>query len=83
MEMIYWYVLFAVTTSFACMYELYIPVMQILEVKEPKNSVVENKWIAYFSFFLFSLLFAPLLLPSCIIPSIGTRFREALLTSLS
>jgi hypothetical protein len=83
MEVIYWYILFAVTTSFASMYELFIPVMQMLEVKEPNNNVIEYKWIAYASFFLFSVLMAPLILPSCIIPSIGNRFREALLVSLS
>jgi hypothetical protein len=83
MDVIYWYVLFAVTTSFASMYELFVPVIQILEVKEPKHNMVEYKWLTYTTFFLFSILMAPLILPACIVPSMGVRFREALLTSLS
>jgi hypothetical protein len=83
MEVIYWYILFAVTTTATSLYELYIPVMRILEDKSPKSNMIEYKWITYVTFTLFSLLFAPIILPSCIIPSFGDRFRKALLTSLS
>jgi hypothetical protein len=83
MEIVMWYTLFAVTTSLASMYELIIPVMQILENKEPNNNVVEYKWVAYITFFLATVLTAPVILPSCVIPSLGERFRASLLNSLS
>jgi hypothetical protein len=83
MEVIYWYILFAITTSATAMYELYVPVMQTLKKNNPDNNIIQYKWITYFTFFMFSTLLAPLMLPACIIPSFGDRFRKALLNSLS
>lgn len=82
MEIVFWYLLFSMTTSFAAMYELIIPVMHVLEKEDPKNSVVENKIIAYITFFLFGMLAAPLIVFSTIIPPFGTRFRNSLLKAL-
>ena len=79
---IFWYALFALTTSCASLYELIIPVMKALEKKEPSNNVVENKILAYITFFLFGTLAAPLLIFSTIIPSFSDRFRNALLGAL-
>lgn len=78
-----WYFLFAVTTSFASMYELYVPVISELEALYPKNNIVEYKWVSYFTFFTFTLIFAPLVLPACLVPSVGEKFKAALLQSLS
>jgi hypothetical protein len=64
------------------MYELIIPVMKALEKREPSNSLIENKILAYITFFLFGTLVAPLLLFSTIIPSFSDRFRIALLGAL-
>jgi hypothetical protein len=83
MEMIVlWYALFAATTSFASLYELIIPVMMSLEKVEPDNPLVENKIIAYITFFLFGLAAAPLLIFSTIVPSFAARFRAALFKTL-
>jgi hypothetical protein len=83
MEVIfYWYMLFALTTSIASLYELISPVMGALEKLEPNNVIIENKKLAYITFFLFGIMVAPLLLFSTIIPSFGMRFRNALLGSL-
>ena len=78
-----WYLLFAVTTSLASMYEIYIPVISELELLHPGNNVVESKWISYFTLFTLTLLFAPIILPACLIPSVGEKFKTALLKSLS
>ena len=82
-SLVYWYLLFAVTTSFASMYELFIPVMQELSKLNPDNNVVRYRTITYITFFLLAIMCAPLILPSCIVPSIGSRFRESLMKSLA
>lgn len=79
MEVMFWYSLFALATSFTCLYELVKPVINQLD---SKNVIVEYKYISYITFFLLSVLLAPLVIFPCIVPSAGNRFREALLTSL-
>lgn len=74
MEYLYLYCLFAATTGLASVYELLMPVVQL----ESKDGKVEYKFIMYITFFALSLLIAPLVFLSCIIPSVGERFREAL-----
>lgn len=83
MDILTWYLLFAVTTSLASMYELFIPVLSELEHLYPENNIVQYKWLSYFTFFMLTLLLAPLVLPSCLVPSVGEKFKAALLQSLS
>lgn len=83
MEVLMWYVLFAITTSLTAMYELFVPVIKELEILQPENNVVEYKWICYTTFFLLTIVLAPLILPSCIIPSLSGRFKKTLLMALS
>lgn len=82
MDLIGWYVLFAVTTSLVGIYELWAPVMQQLEKEDNKHNMIEYKFISYIIFFLVNLLAAPLIILPCLIPSMGTRFKLALLASL-
>jgi hypothetical protein len=79
---VFWYLLFAFTTSFASMYELIIPVMNVLEKEDPKNNVVENKIVAYITFFLFGVIIAPLMIVATIVPPLGDTFRKSLLKAL-
>lgn len=65
------YLLFAVTTAVTAVYELFYPVISNREKKGP----VENKFLLYFVFFFMSVLMAPLVLFSCIVPSMGLTFR--------
>lgn len=74
MDYFYIYCLFAATTAFASVYELLMPVI----MAKAKDSKVEYQYIMYITFFFFALLIAPLVFLSCIIPSVGERFREAL-----
>ena len=82
MEVLMWYALFAVTTSLAAMYELFVPTVNELKRSNPEHNVVEYKYITYFVFFTFTLALAPLILPACLVPSIGNTFRKALLQGL-
>lgn len=83
MEILMWYILFCVTTSLTAIYELFVPVMRILQKDHPDNPVIEYKYITYLVFFSIGMLTAPLLIISCILPEYSNRFREALLKSLS
>lgn len=69
------YSLFSITTAFTAVYELLMPIIRLEEKSEGK---VEYKFIMYVTFFFFSLLIAPFVFFSCIIPSLSTRFQNAL-----
>jgi hypothetical protein len=78
-----WYCLLAVTTGIAAMYELVEPVLTALEKLQPENSVLLYKNTARMTLFGMSILIAPAILPACLIPSWGDRFRKSLLDNLS
>lgn len=77
-----WYLLFAATTAFTAMYELFIPVLREYAALEPEDNLVQYKYISYFSMFLLSLITAPLILPIALIPSLSVWFKKALLDNL-
>lgn len=83
MEVVYYYILFAITTSIASMYELVHPVLNKLKEINPKNNVVEYKYITYATFFILGILVAPFMLPATVVPSFGERFRNSLMQSLN
>jgi hypothetical protein len=82
MALIGWYTLFALATSFTFLYEIFFPVIRELEECRPEHNIVENKIISIVTFMLMAILLAPIVLPACLIPSWGERFRFALLDSL-
>jgi hypothetical protein len=82
MDLVGWYILFAITTSLASIYELWGPVMKQLAIEQPTHNMVEYKYISYMIFFTSGLILAPVIIFSCLIPSFGERFRVALLNEL-
>ncbi len=66
------YCVFATATAITAIYELLLPVM----ASEPQP--VEDKYTIIFVTFLINLLIAPAVFLSCIVPSMGIRFRIAL-----
>jgi len=76
------YVLCAITTGLVAVYELFWPVITQLKITHQELSVVRYSKLTLTSFFVLSVLVAPLILPACIIPSKGERFRQALVTNL-
>lgn len=72
------YMLFAVTTGITAVLELLMPVVAEYE----KDHVISQKYVTYFTFFIVSVLMAPAVLLSCLVPSMGDRFRKVLVTSL-
>lgn len=82
MDLINLYILFIVTTSICSLYEIIIPAMQELAVYKPEDIVVKNKIVSYITFFIAGMLFAPMLILPCIIPSMGTRFKDSMVSSL-
>lgn len=76
------YLLFAMTTAIAAMYELIVPVFsQVLE-ENPDTPLIEYKTVTLVTFFLLCVLAAPLIFIPCIIPKSGQRFRNSLKTAL-
>lgn len=76
--MIIFYILFALTTAFTSLYEILLPVVR----RRKETSKVENELVVYITFFSLSFLIAPLIFLSCIIPSMGDRFRNSLYDGL-
>ena len=79
MEFLGLYAIFALATAFTACIELMLPVMQY---RKSLKHTVEYEFLHYLSFFGICLLSAPLVLPSCIVPSWGIRFRAVLYTSI-
>jgi hypothetical protein len=79
MEYVLGYILFATTTAFVAIYELLHPVVLLRQSEDPP---ADNIPLVYATFFLLSILAAPAIILSCLIPEWGIRFREALKKSL-
>ena len=75
MEYLVLYILLATATAIHAIYELLWPVIW---QREKDSLPTENKYLIYFTFFCINLLIAPIVFLSCIIPSWGDRFRQAL-----
>jgi hypothetical protein len=74
-----WYLLFCLTTGMAAIYELLMPVFR----KEVEVSgKVENAFTISATFFVITVLIAPLVFISCISPKTGEVFRENLYVGL-
>lgn len=73
------YILFALTTAIAGIYELLLPV---LSRKTASGGLYPSKWLYIITAFVLFLLFAPLVVLSCIIPSWSESFQDGLLESM-
>jgi hypothetical protein len=82
MSLFTFYILCAVTTGVVAVYELFWPVISQLRITHQELNIVRYWKIAIATFFLMSVLVAPLILPACLIPSKGERFRQTLATNL-
>ena len=82
MSLFTFYVLCAITTAVVAVYELFWPVISQLRLTHKELNIVKYWKIAIATFFVLSVLVAPLVLPACLIPSSGERFRRALAVNL-
>ena len=82
MSILVWYLLFALTTAFTAMYELFLPILREYALLEPEDNIVQNKYLTYFVLFISSLIFAPLLFPIVLIPAMSTWFKKSMLDTL-
>lgn len=81
MEILFIYALFATATAFTSVYELLMPVYERREA-ELKDRKIEYKWVMLVTFFLINILIAPVVFLSCIVPTMGIIFRDALYKGL-
>ena len=72
------YALFALTTTLAACYEIFIPVIN----KRNAIEKIEYKHLYYISLVSVALLTAPLMFISVIVPSAGEEFRQILYEQL-
>ena len=79
MELIFFYGLFALTTALSAIYQILMPVIGF---RQTEGHTVNNKIIVYFTFFCLTVLIAPLVFLSCIIPSMCDVFQGALYKGL-
>ena len=82
MGLIEGYILFALATTIASLYELFVPVINSLSLTHAEISVVQHKLITLGTFTCITLAVAPLMLLPCIVPSMGERFRKSLWETL-
>ena len=83
MGLIEGYLLFAFTTTLVALYELYIPVMRDLSNSHPDLPSLQYRGVVLVVFSTFAFVTAPLMILPCLIPTAGTRFRNALVASLT
>ena len=79
MIVFYIYVLFALTTAFTSLYEILFPVTNR---RSKEGFETESMFMTYIIFFCMAFVLAPLLFLSCILPSMGDRFRSSLYEGL-
>ena len=79
MNLVLLYCLFTLATAICAVYELLHPVLQ-RRIHEKLE--VSNKYLTYLVFFIVTIITAPLIFFSCIIPSMGDTFREYLYIGL-
>lgn len=82
MELMYAYLLFALTTAVVAIYELIWPVMQQIRLTHSELNVAKQWKLTVTVFFVMSFMVAPLVLIPCLWPSKGESFRKTLYTSL-
>lgn len=82
MELMWWYAIFAGTTSIVSGYELFWPVLKSLRITHPELQIVQSMWLSMMVFMTMALVLAPLTILPCVWPSKGERFRRTLWESL-
>ena len=76
------YSIFALTTAITAMIVIIAPVLVRLDKEDPGNVLLETLLITKSTFFVLSLLIAPLLLVPSIVPKYCEIFKENLFESL-
>lgn len=74
-----WYLLFSLTTAICSVLELLVPVMK---AEKTESGKIDAETLIYIVFFTMSIILAPLVFFSCIVPSMGNRFRDSLYNGL-
>lgn len=77
------YGIFVLTTVVIAFYRHFRPCVLKIAEEFPEEPVGLNKLVAYITFICIAIVFAPLLFPAVISPSIGERFEKAMYEGLS
>lgn len=76
------YLILALATAIAAMYELFVPVMTKLSALSPEHNMVQYKYLTYFVFFASAFVLAPVFLIIVIVPTFSESFRSGMVSSI-
>ena len=79
MSIFFFYFIFAIATGMTSIYEILHPVMSR---RRSEGFPIANKYMMYLVFFILTVILAPVVFLSCIIPSMGDTFKKSLYTGL-
>lgn len=83
MEILLYYGIFAATTATACVLQFFYPVLKELELTHPEINVVEYFKTTIVTFWLFTILIAPVMVFPYFFSKMGERFKAALKIALT
>ena len=83
MELIYIYILFAVTTGIWSAYELFSPILAELSITNPEDILVKNKWLTMVTMAGLAALFAPIFIGLVMTPGMSEAFKDTLIKQVS
>jgi hypothetical protein len=76
------YLLFATTTAIMSLYEVFVPIITLLEDIQPDNLLSRSKWLSLATFGTMAFGIAPLLFPILIVPQWSEWFKNAALETM-
>lgn len=80
--MIVYYLIFAVATSLVTLLHYFIPALRHAKNNGVVNSITEHPIVASLTYFVVTVVVAPFVFSTIIVPSHGQRFAEGLYRSL-
>lgn len=82
MSFLGFYLIFALATALATMYEIFIPVLKELEKVDSTNVMLHNKYQSYAILIGLGVIYAPVLFPVILVPRWSEWFHNKVLHTL-
>ena len=78
MEIIEFYILFALTTGITSCYIFLAPAIELAKDHGVENSFTESTWLSYLTYIIITTITAPFAVLPIFIPSFADRFKAGL-----
>ena len=83
MEIVVYYIIFALATALTTLVRYYIPVLRQCRLQGVRNAITENPLLGITVFVMVTSVLAPVLVTTLLVPSHGYQFVEGLYRSMS